>query len=47
MNRSDRSLVHSAIHCTYNRVLLQRFAAYLLSSFCLWFLLIRFAWRVW
>lgn len=38
-------VIHSAIHCTYNRVV-HRFAAYLLGSVCLWFLAIRFAWRV-
>ncbi len=38
-------VVHSAIHCTYNRVV-HRFAAYQLASLALWFLVVRFAWRL-
>lgn len=38
-------VVHSAIHCSYNRVT-HRFLAYLLGACCLWLLLAAVGWRL-
>jgi hypothetical protein len=38
-------IVHSAVHCTINIVLL-RFWVYAISTLAVWFMLVRAAWRV-
>ena len=37
--------LHSAIHCTYNKVM-HRFYAFFLSSVCLWIFVARAAWQL-
>jgi hypothetical protein len=38
-------VLHSAVHCTFNLIPV-RFLMYLISSFALWFMMLRAAWRV-
>jgi len=38
-------VLHSAVHCTFNLIPV-RFLMYLISSFALWFMVVRAAWRV-
>jgi hypothetical protein len=39
-------ILHSAVHCTFNLVIL-RFWLYAISAMALWFMVLRIAWSIW